>query len=180
MNVALYARVSTKDKGQDNENQLRQLRQYCERQNWTISAEYVDQASGGTANRPEFKRLYVDARQRRFDTVLFWSLDRFSREGVGETLNHLQRLTSYGVAWKSFTEEFLDSCGLFKDAVVGILAVIAKQERVRRSERAVAAIEKLRAKGTTEHIGRPKRIFNGNGRSTSATKDFRSRQSPPR
>ena len=160
MTVALYARVSTKDKGQDTENQLRQLRTYCKKQCWKIGAEYVDNASGGTSNRPEFKRLFTDAHKRTFDLVFFWSLDRFSREGVGETLNHLQRLTSYGVGWKSFTEEYLDSCGIFKEAVIGILAVIAKQERVRRSERATAAIEKLRAQGRADHLGRRKKVFN--------------------
>ena len=159
MNVALYARVSTRDGRQDTQNQLIQLREYCHRQGWTVYREYVDQASGGTANRPEFKRLFADAHQRRYDVVLFWSLDRFSREGVRETLNHLERLTAAGVGWKSFTEDYLDSCGLFKDAVVGILAVIAKQERIRRSERATAAIERLRKQGKTDHLGRPRKVF---------------------
>lgn len=52
--------------------------------------------------------------QRKFDVVLFWSLDRFSREGVRETLKHLERLTRYGVNYRSFAEQYLDSCGLFK------------------------------------------------------------------
>jgi len=63
--------------------------------------------------------------------VLFWSLDRFSREGVPETLTCLQNLTQYGVGYRSFTEQYLDSCGMFLEAVISILAVIAKQERVR-------------------------------------------------
>ena len=63
--------------------------------------------------------------------MLFWSLDRFSREGVTETLNHLQRLTATGVQFKSFTEQYLDSTGVFRDAIIGFLAAIAKQERVR-------------------------------------------------
>ena len=67
--------------------------------------------------------------------VLFWSLDRFSREGVTETLNHLQRLNAAGVQFKSFTEQYLDSTGVFKDAIIALLAAIAKQERVRLSER---------------------------------------------
>jgi DNA invertase Pin-like site-specific DNA recombinase len=91
--------------------------------------------------------------------VLFWSLDRLSREGVSTTLNHLERLTSYGVNWRSHTEEYLDSCGLFRDAVIGILAVIAKQERIRRSERASAAIARLRRQGKTERLGRPRLIL---------------------
>lgn len=89
-------------------------------------------------------------RARRFDLVLFWSLDRLSREGVSATLNHLERLTASGVEWRSFTEEYLDSTGLFKDAVIAILAVIAKQERIRRSERASVAIAKLRRLASAE------------------------------
>ena len=67
--------------------------------------------------------------------VRLWSLDRFSREGVTETLNHLQRLGAAGVQFKSFTEQYLDSTGVFKDAIVAILAAIARQERGRFSER---------------------------------------------
>ncbi len=47
-----------------------------------------------TADRAAFRRLFEDASRRQFDLVLFWSLDRFSREGVLETLQHLQRLTN--------------------------------------------------------------------------------------
>jgi len=54
---------------------------------------------------------------------------------------HLQPLTSYGVEWRSYTEQYLDSCGIFKDAVLGILATIAKQERIRISERVTAGME---------------------------------------
>jgi DNA invertase Pin-like site-specific DNA recombinase len=135
MNAALYARVSTRDKGQTNENQLRELRAFAERLGYTVYKEYCDQESGGSAERPAFQQLFIDAHQRRFDVVLFWSLDRFSREGVTETLNHLQRLTAAGVQFKSFTEQYLDSTGLFREAIIGFLAAIAKQERVRFSER---------------------------------------------
>jgi len=154
MRVALYASVSTKDKRQDTENQLTQLRQFTVTQGWAVAGEYVDRATGKHSDREQFQRLFQDASQRKFDLVLFWSLDRFSREGVRETLNHLERLTSYGVAYRSFTEQYLDSCGLFKDAVLAILAVIAKQERVRLSERTIAGLEKARKAGRIG--GRPK------------------------
>jgi DNA invertase Pin-like site-specific DNA recombinase len=157
-NVALYARVSTKGALQDTENQLIALRDYCAKQGWTITDEYVDHETGGTPKRPQFQRMFDDAGKRKFDLVLFWSLDRLSREGVLETLQHLQKLTAAGVGWKSFTEQYLDSTGLFKDAVIAILAVIAKQERVRRSERASAAIARLRRQGHTEHLGRPRKV----------------------
>jgi DNA invertase Pin-like site-specific DNA recombinase len=147
MNVALYARVSTRDKGQDTENQLSQLRAFAATQGWTVVHEYVDRATGKHSDREQFQRLFKDASQRKFDLVLFWSLDRFSREGVLETLNHLQRLSAYGVGYRSFTEQYLDSCGIFKDAVLAILAVIAKQERIRLSERTIAGLEKARREG---------------------------------
>src|SRR5215471_20087650 len=158
--VALYARVSTKDGRQDTENQLIALRDYCSKQGWTITGEYVDYETGGTSKRQHFQRMFADARTRKFDLVLFWSLDRLSREGVAATLNHLEKLTSYGVGWRSHTEEYLDSTGLFKDAVIAILATIAKQERIRRSERAKAAIQRLQRKGARAHLGRPRVVFN--------------------
>jgi DNA invertase Pin-like site-specific DNA recombinase len=156
--VALYARVSTRDKGQDTENQLRQLREFCAKQDWHIAGEYVDSATGKNSDREQFRQLFQAASQKAFDAVLFWSLDRFSREGVLVTLQHLQRLTSYGVAYRSFTEAYLDSCGMFKDAVISILATIAKQERIRLSERTIAGLNRARANGRVG--GRPRIIVN--------------------
>ncbi len=157
--VALYARVSTKDGRQDTENQLIALRDYCQKQGWEIAAEYVDHETGGHARRPHFQQMFAEARARKFDLVLFWSLDRLSREGVSATLNHLERLTAAGVNWRSYTEEYLDSTGLFRDAVIAILAVIAKQERVRRSERASAAISRLRRQGKADRLGRKRLVL---------------------
>jgi DNA invertase Pin-like site-specific DNA recombinase len=146
--VAIYARVSTRDKGQNTENQLLDLRSYAITQDWTIYREYIEQESGSTANRSQFQQLFADAHQRHFDLVLFWSLDRFSREGALPTLQHLNQLDSWGVGFKSYTEQYLDSTGMFKEAVISILASIAKQERVRLSERTRAGLARTVAKGT--------------------------------
>src|ERR1700678_3065356 len=154
--VAIYSRVSTRDKGQDAENQLRQLREFCHHQGFLLVQEYVDHASGKRSDRDAFAEMFGAASRREFDVVLFWALDRFSREGVLETLQHLQRLTSYGVGYRSFSEQYLDSCGMFRDAVIGILAAVAKQERIRLSERTVAGLERAKAQGRVG--GRPKVI----------------------
>lgn len=154
MQVAIYARVSTKDKGQDTENQLRQLRDYCRKQDWAVVHEYIDRASGKRGDREQFLAMFDAASRREFDCVLFWSLDRFSREGTLETLTHLQRLTACGVAFKSFTEQYLDGTGIFRDAIIGILAALAKQERVRLSERVQAGLQRAKAQGRVG--GRPK------------------------
>jgi DNA invertase Pin-like site-specific DNA recombinase len=158
MKAALYARVSTRDKRQDTENQLTQLRSFAASQNWTVIHEYVDRSTGKHSDREQFQRLFEDASQREFDVVLFWSLDRFSREGVLETLHHLQRLAQYGVGYRSLTEQYLDSCGIFKDAVLSILATIAKQERIRLSERVHAGLAKARREGRVG--GRPRLVLN--------------------
>jgi DNA invertase Pin-like site-specific DNA recombinase len=160
MRIALYARVSTKDRGQDHENQLRELREFVSRKKadgWQVVEEFIDRASGKTSDRPAFQRMFEQASRKEFDLLVFWSLDRFSREGVTETLNHLQRLTSYGIDWFSYREEYLRSIGGFRDAVLAILAAIAKQERVRIQERVIAGLARARATGTKsgKPIGRP-------------------------
>ena len=153
MRVAIYARVSTKDKGQSTDNQLPDLRAYAVAHGYTVYKEYTEEESGSTANREQFKQLFADAHKRRFDLVLFWSLDRFSREGALPTLQHLNLLESYGVGYKSYTEQYLDSTGIFKDAVVSILAIVAKQERVRLSERTKAGLARAKLKG--KQLGKP-------------------------
>jgi DNA invertase Pin-like site-specific DNA recombinase len=172
MRICLYGRVST-DR-QETQNQISQLREFASTQGWKIVHEYVDVASGKSSDRQQFKSLFAAAAKREFDLVLFWSLDRFSREGVFETLKHLQTLTSYGCGFRSFTEQYLDSCGMFRDAVISILAVISKQERVRLSERTLAGLARARARGRVG--GRPRVVcdvrklhrLRASGRSLSA------------
>lgn len=157
MRCAIYSRVSTGS--QETENQVAQLRQFATIQGWQLVSEYVDQVTGKHADRPEFQRMFQGASQRKFDILLFWSLDRLSREGALETLQHLNRLTSYGIQWRSLTEQYLDSTGIFREAVISILAVVAKQERIRLSERTRAGLEQARRKGKI--LGRPRANVSG-------------------
>lgn len=171
MRCAIYARVSkercnecskTRElcqcpefRGQDTDNQISQLKAFATSQQWDVVDEYIDHVSaGGTVEREQFNLMMEGASRRRFDVVLFWALDRFSREGVRATLNHLTRLDHYGVGWRSFSEQYLDSTGMFKDAVIAILAAIARQERIRISERTKAGLATARRKGKI--LGRPR------------------------
>ena len=149
--VALYARVSTKTK-QEVENQLHQLREYCQKNGYDIHREYIDHESGGNPERKEFKQLFKDAYQKKFEIVLFWALDRFSREGAKDTINYLSQLEGYGVDFISYTEPYLNSIGIFKEAIISILATLAKQEKIRIQERVKAGMELARLRGKT--IGR--------------------------
>ncbi len=158
--VALYLRVST-DNNQDTDNQRLQLRQFCQRQGWTIQEEYEDHESGSRPDRDGFRRLLRDASMRKWDLLLFWALDRFTREGTLATLKYLECLQGYGVLWRSFTEPWIDSAGPFRDVVISLLASLAKQERVRISQRVRAGLERAKATGTRSGrpIGRPRAVF---------------------
>ena len=154
MKTALYVRISTADKGQNPTNQLRPLRSFAETQGWEVAAEYIDTMSGTKANRPQFRAMLEAASRREFDTLLFWSLDRFSREGVVETLNSLKRLSDYGVKYRSLQESYIDTTNPFGDLLAAFVAKIAAMERERIRERVVAGLERARAEGKT--LGRPK------------------------
>jgi DNA invertase Pin-like site-specific DNA recombinase len=154
MKIAIYARVSTEK--QDTENQSGQLRDFARKQDWTVAVEYTDYESGAKSDREQFQKMLSDASRHKFDLVLFWSLDRLSREGALKTLQYLNQLEGYNVGFRSFTEQYLDSTGLFRDAVISILATIAKQERIRRAERTRAGLARVRAAGRI--LGRPKMI----------------------
>src|SRR5579864_6679705 len=146
MRAALYARVSTLHKGQETANQLLQLRECCQAQHWSVLQEYEDHESGGKSERTAFQQMLRDAAARRFDILLFWSLDRLTREGTLATLKYLELLESYGVHWRSLTEPWIDSAGPFRDVLISLLASLARQERVRISEYAQGS----RGRGSVE------------------------------
>jgi DNA invertase Pin-like site-specific DNA recombinase len=153
--VAIYARVSTDRKGQDPENQLVQLRAWCVRMGYIVLGEYVDHESGSSSanQRQHLGRLFADAARRKFDMVLVWALDRFSRKGMASTIADLQRLSSHGVSFHSFTEEHLSTDNeLVRNVLLAVLASLAKLERQKISERTKAGLERARAKG--KRLGR--------------------------
>jgi DNA invertase Pin-like site-specific DNA recombinase len=157
MRVAIYARVSTNDKGQDPENQLRELRAWARNSGHTITKEYVEHESGGKGadKRKQFAALFDDAAKRKFDCVLFWALDRFSREGMTQTIAHLQRLTSCGVTFHSYTEPHLSTDNeLVRNVLLALLSSLAKVEAQKISDRTKAGMARAKAKGVK--IGRPR------------------------
>ncbi len=155
MKAALYARVST-DR-QETENQLRELRTFCDRKGWEIACEYVDEDVRGKDRKPQLEALLLDAHQKRFDVAVFWALDRLTRAGVKDAIDILYRLTASGVDFVSFREEYLNSLGPWRDAVIGLLATVANVETVRMSERIRAGLARARSQG--KHVGRPRRAY---------------------
>ena len=156
MKVAIYCRVSTRDKGQETANQRLQLERFVRKQGWKLEKVYEDRVSGrlGENGREAFKQMFAAAARHEWDCLCFWSLDRLSREGAFPTLRYLTRLSELGVSYRSYTEEYINSTGIFGDVIVSLLATLARQEAIRQSERTIAGLERAKASGRIG--GRPR------------------------
>ena len=152
MRIAVYARVSTLNKGQDVDMQRVDLRGFCESKTWIIVREYVDKGvSGSKSSRPQLDKLMADAAVGKFDAVLVWKLDRFGRS-VRHLVNALAELESHDVAFISFKDN-LDLSTAQGRLMFQIIAAMAEFERELIRERVKSGMKNARAKG--KQIGRP-------------------------
>ena len=159
MKCAIYARVSTKDKGQDPLNQVAQLREYCQRRELEVANEYVDVGiTGAKEKRPELDRLMADAHRRRFDAVVVWKFDRFARS-VSHLLRALETFKALGIEFVSLSER-VDTSTPTGKMVFTVLGAVAELERSLIAERVKAGLRNARAKG--KHLGRPRVIVSAN------------------
>jgi DNA invertase Pin-like site-specific DNA recombinase len=95
-----------------------------------------------------------DAHKRKFDCVLFWALDRFTREGMVPTVMHLQQLANCGVSFHSYTEPHLSTDNeLLRNILLAVMSSLAKVESQKIGERTRAGMARARAQG--KRIGRP-------------------------
>jgi len=150
--VAIYARVSTYDKGQDPETQLLQLREYTARRGFVLVGEYVDVAPGTTEERPHYRRLLAAARKREIDVVLVWRYDRFARS-TQALIGALKQFQSLGVDFISYQEQ-IDTTTPQGEMVFTFLASLAQFESALVSERVKAGMTRARAQG--KRISRPR------------------------
>jgi len=149
--AALYARCSTYDKGQDPELQLVPLREYCQRRDFTIAGEYVDNGiSGCREHRPQLDRLLEAAGKRQVDMVIVWKLDRFGRS-LKQLVMALEELSSLGIGFISYQDN-IDLTTPQGRLMFHIIGAMAEFERELIRERVKAGIENARRKG--KKIGR--------------------------
>jgi DNA invertase Pin-like site-specific DNA recombinase len=155
MRVAIYARVSTTNHGQDVNLQLRELRQFADARGWQIVGEYVDVGiSGSKDSRPDLNRLLADAHKRRFEVIAVWRFDRFARS-VSHLLRALEMFNALGVAFVSLSEQ-MDTTTPAGKMVFTVLGAVAELERSLIAERVRAGLRNARAKG--KHLGRPRTV----------------------
>ena len=81
MNAVIYARYSSDNQREESiEGQLRECKEYAERNGMNVVATYIDRAlSAKTDDRPQFQQMIRDSNTHKFEAVLVWKLDRFSR-----------------------------------------------------------------------------------------------------
>ena len=150
--VALYARVSTLDKGQDPETQLIQLREYAKRRNFEIIGEFIDYASGTSEERKQYKQMMEAAKKRKLDIVLVWRYDRFARS-TQALVNALKEFKNLGIDFISYQEN-IDTTTPTGELIFHVMASLAQFESSLISERVKAGMQRAKAQG--KNISRPK------------------------
>ena len=153
MRAFLYARVSTIDKEQNPEVQFRELREFCQRREWTFT-EFSDKMSGSKSQRPQFQEMLRQVRQRKCDVVIVYRLNRFARS-TRELVNWLDEFKALGIDFVSLHES-IDTSTPQGRMLFRIIAAIAEFEVDMTRENVRAGLAYARAKGQT--LGRPRRI----------------------
>jgi len=148
---AFYVRVSTHNGQQNPEVQLNDLRPFAESRGWQLVAEYIDHCTGAKESRPELNRLLTDARQRKFDVVCVWKLDRFARS-LKHLVLALAEFESLGIQFVSLKDN-LDLTTASGRLMFQIIGAMAEFERSLIQERVRAGLRNARAKG--KRLGRP-------------------------
>jgi DNA invertase Pin-like site-specific DNA recombinase len=144
--VALYARCSTHDKGQDPELQLQPLREYCQRRGFEVAGEYVDNGVSGTKDRrPQLDSLMDAARKRQVDIIIVWKLDRFGRS-LKQLVTALDELSGLGIGFISYQDN-LDLTTAQGRLMFHIIGAMAEFERELIRERVKAGLDNARRKG---------------------------------
>lgn len=149
--VALYARVSTQDKGQDPETQLTQLREYALRRNFEVMGEFIDYASGTTQDRIQYKLMMAAAKKRKLDVVLVWRYDRFARS-TQALVNAMKEFQSMGIDFISYQEN-IDTTTPTGELIFHVMASLAQFESSLISQRVKAGMARAKAQG--KRISRP-------------------------
>jgi DNA invertase Pin-like site-specific DNA recombinase len=139
--IALYARVSTRDKDQNPETQLLPMREYVARTGDT-AVEYVDLASAtDLPHRTAWRQVLQDARLGKVDLILVWRMDSAFRS-VLHAAQTLEQLKHWGVALKSLQEAWLDTTSPMGEMMYYITIAYAQLERSLISERVKAGMER--------------------------------------
>ena len=136
---AIYSRKSKiTGIGESIENQIELCRRYIALHYGTeVAADasvYEDEGfSGGTLERPRFKEMMRDLKEKRFTAVVVYRLDRISRN-IGDFAGLIEELNDRGIAFISIREQF-DTSSPMGRAMMYIASVFSQLERETIAER---------------------------------------------
>lgn len=137
--IALYSRKSRfTGKGESIGNQVELCKEYVRLHFGEQAAEqlviYEDEGfSGGNLNRPAFRRMMEAARQRKFQAIIVYRLDRISRN-VSDFSGLIEELSRLNVSFISIKEQFDTSTPMGR-AMMYIASVFSQLERETIAER---------------------------------------------
>lgn len=165
MRAALYARVSTKDKGQDTAVQIHELRNFVTARGWELTETITDTISGAKEKRPGLDRLWKLCRSRKVDAVLVFRFNRFARS-TKQLIDAMCEFSALGIQFVSLRDN-VDTTTPTGRFVFTIFAGLGELERDLIRENVTAAMgyrkEMLRSQGffitkkgqRCERLGRP-------------------------
>jgi DNA invertase Pin-like site-specific DNA recombinase len=145
MKVGIYVRVITLQ--QTTDNQLLELYEICERNDWTVVEEYNETVSGtkGVDSRSELNRLLKDASRKKFSKVVIWSVDR-----LGRSMKHLvmvlSQLKDLDVDIYSY-KQGIDTSTTMGSSFFHMVGIFAELENNMRSERQKIGIKRAMKDG---------------------------------
>lgn len=155
MDAGLWLRTSTDNRGQDPKLQREDLDRICEQRGWKVVKVYeVEESAFGKKPREQFQAMLEDARKGKFQVIVVWSMDRFSREGEWSVSRIMASLQDWHVTFYSYNEPFLDTSGPFAGFLIPLFAWLARQESLRKGRAVRLGMEKAKANGKC--IGRPR------------------------
>jgi len=156
--IAIYARVSTRHKGQELETQLQPLKEYASNRGFQVREEhiYTDSGISGTKDkRPALDRLMKAAMGKQFDAVVVFRFDRFARS-IKHLVIALEQFQALGIDFISINESVDTSTPMGK-AMFTVIGAMAELERNIIVERVHAGIARAKREGV--HCGRPVRVY---------------------
>ena len=135
--IAIYSRVSTEEQAKEGlsvDAQIDKCKSFCNARDWSIFKIYKDAGfSAGTLNRPAMELLLRDAKDSKFDIILVYKIDRFSRK-LKDLIMILDELKEKNINFTSVTEQ-IDTTSVMGEAFFQIIGVFAQLERGMVKER---------------------------------------------
>lgn len=144
LKVAIYSRVSTEEQAKEGlsiDAQIDKCKSFCQARDWEIFKVYRDAGfSAGSLNRPALELLLRDANDRKFDIILVYKIDRFSRK-LKDLIMILEDLKEKNINFTSVTEQ-IDTTSAMGEAFFQIIGVFAQLERGMVKERVELAFDR--------------------------------------